>query len=128
MSLGVILQKQKQIEPARHAYEQAISADPKFVNPLLQLALLDADAHDWKSVADLADRAMDMDPIDFPEGFFYSAVAHFNLWLVSATDRQLTRQRARRKLDWFIRADMLTQQIPHLGDEDGRGFGWRLML
>jgi tetratricopeptide (TPR) repeat protein len=79
MELGVVFARQNQREAARHAFEQAIAVDPKYVNPLLQLALLVSDDHDWKRVAELTDRAMELDPLDFPVGFFYNAVAHYNL-------------------------------------------------
>ena len=41
--LGATLEQLKDVDGARKAYQQALAADPKFVNPYLQLARIDLD-------------------------------------------------------------------------------------
>ena len=77
--LGRMHEKQNELEEARRCYSKAADADPKFVNPHLPLALLFARDKNWQRVADETSRLTTLDPVDFPQAFFYNAVANFNL-------------------------------------------------
>ncbi len=77
--LGMIQEKQNDVEGARKSYAEALAADTKFINPYLQLALISAREAKWQEVADTTDRVVKLNPFDFPQAFFYNAVAKFNL-------------------------------------------------
>ncbi len=77
--LGVAHQQQNQMDEARKAYAQALEADPKFIKPYLQLALLAAGEKKWNEVADTTDRMVRLNPIDFPQAFLMNSIANLNL-------------------------------------------------
>jgi len=77
--LGRVHETQKKPIPARDAYAKALAADGKYVNPYLQIALLDAREQKWQEVADTTHRVLQLNPFDFPAAYFYNSVANFNL-------------------------------------------------
>ncbi|MCL4403055.1 MAG: tetratricopeptide repeat protein [Acidobacteria bacterium] len=85
--LGRLQQARNQFAEARNSYEQALAADAKFVNPYLQLAVLSARDSKWQDVADTSDRVIKMNPLDFPEAYFYNSVANFNLKKLDAAEK-----------------------------------------
>lgn len=85
--LGLAYEKQNQAEQARKAYTESINADSKFVNPYLQLALMAAKENKWQEVADTTDRVVRMNPVDFPQAFFYNSVANLNLQKLDAAEK-----------------------------------------
>ena len=77
--LGVAQQAQENVEGARKSYAQALAADAKFVSPYQQLAVLAAHDSNWKEVASATDRLLRLNPVDFPQAWFYNALANYNL-------------------------------------------------
>lgn len=77
--LGLVREQQKDISAARKAYEQALAADAKYVNPYLQLAQIAAMEGKWEEAADTSARLIKLNPFDFPFAFFVNAVANYNL-------------------------------------------------
>jgi len=64
---------------ARHSFERALAADPKYVNPydgLAQLAML---SHDWPSVIEVTGKLFALDPVSFPDAYYYNAVGNYSL-------------------------------------------------
>jgi tetratricopeptide (TPR) repeat protein len=86
-ALGQVYEAMEKPDEARKAYEKALAADSKFVNPYLQLALLDARKQDWRAVADTTDRVIKLNPYDFPDAYFFNSVAHLNLNNLSAAEK-----------------------------------------
>lgn len=85
--LGRSLESQEQLDKAREAYGKSLAADPKFVNPYLQLAGLAARDKKWQEVADTTDRVVRLNPIDFPGAYFFSSIAHYNLKNLDAAEK-----------------------------------------
>lgn len=77
--LGRIQEAEGQPEPARKSFDESIRSDAKFVPPYIQISTLDFRAQRWQEVADVTDKAMRLDPITFPQAFFFNAVANYNL-------------------------------------------------
>ncbi|MBI4875608.1 MAG: tetratricopeptide repeat protein [Acidobacteria bacterium] len=77
--LGLLHEQQKNTGAARKAYAESLSADAKFLGPYLQLAMLAVRDTNWQDVADITSRLVRLDPFDYPQAFFYNAVANFNL-------------------------------------------------
>jgi len=77
--LGEVLHQQSNPEKARAAWEHAIQADSKYVKPYMQLTRLDLEERRTEDAASLAERAMAMNPIEFPQIYFYDAAANYNL-------------------------------------------------
>lgn len=77
--LGRVHEFGKNNAEAKKAYQQALAADNRFVKPYLQLAGIAAAEQNWKDVADTTDRIIRLDPIDYPQAYFFNSVANYNL-------------------------------------------------
>jgi tetratricopeptide (TPR) repeat protein len=84
--LGLVHEKQNNIEAARKAYAEALSADSKFINPYRQLAQIAFREQKWQEVADTTGRIVKLNPFDFPDAYFTNAVANFNLRKLDAAE------------------------------------------
>jgi tetratricopeptide (TPR) repeat protein len=76
-------------DSARISFECAMKADPKFTAPYVELAALEILAKKWKEVASITDRAARLNSFDYPEVFFFNAVANFNLKNVDAAEKSV---------------------------------------
>lgn len=85
--LGQIHQQANRPEDAKKAYAEAIAADNKYVNPYLQMAMLAAGENNWQEVADTTDRVIRLNPVQFPQAFFYNSVANYNLQKWDAAEK-----------------------------------------
>ncbi len=79
MTLGKVRLQQKSYEPAKEALLKALDADAKLVGPYVELGLLSAQQQQWEDSARYLDRAVKLDPIDFPQAWYADAVADYNL-------------------------------------------------
>src|SRR5262245_59985749 len=94
--LGRIREGKNDTEGARKAYGQALAADPKFINPYRQLAGMSFKEQNWQDVADTTTRLIKLDPVDFPDAFFYNSVANYYLKNYDAAEKSA---REAQKLD-----------------------------
>ncbi|HXB73507.1 MAG TPA: tetratricopeptide repeat protein [Candidatus Acidoferrales bacterium] len=74
-------------EAARKSFGAAVEADPKFTGPYMHLAVLALHEKNWLEVAELTDRVVKLDPFDYPNAFFYNAVANYNLKRMEAAEQ-----------------------------------------
>jgi tetratricopeptide (TPR) repeat protein len=94
--LGLIQEQNKNAAEARKSYGSALAADPKFMSPYPQLAGLAAREQKWAESADITDRLLKLDPVDYPIGFLLNAMANLNLGRIEAAEKSA---RAGAKLD-----------------------------
>jgi len=85
--LGFLHERQNHADEAKKAYQEAINADVKLVKPYVQLSFLAAQEKDWKGCAELSEKALKLNPFDFPQVYFYSAVANYNLQNFEAAEK-----------------------------------------
>ena len=85
--LGAIHQAQNRPAEARKAYEQSLAADSKYTKPYLNMALLSAAENNWQEVADTTERLVRLNPVDYPNAFFYNSVANYNLQKFEAAEK-----------------------------------------
>ena len=74
---------------ARGSYGEALKADPKYVPAYVAMADLDVEAKKWKDVADITSRASKLDVFDYPQVYFFNAVANYNLKNVDAAEKSV---------------------------------------
>jgi tetratricopeptide (TPR) repeat protein len=77
--LGKLKESQKDAAGARKAYEQALAADPKYINPYRRLFAISVNEQNWKDTADTTRRLIKLDPVDFADAYFYNAAANYYL-------------------------------------------------
>ncbi|MGO9258102.1 MAG: tetratricopeptide repeat protein [Bryobacteraceae bacterium] len=87
VSLGKLRLDRQSIEPARAALMKAMEADPKLVAPYMELGLLAAKDANWQDSGKYLDRAVELDPVDFPQGWYADAVANYNLRKYDAAEK-----------------------------------------
>jgi len=109
--LGEVLHRQSQPEQARDAWQHALDADPQYIKPYLQLTRLDLEERRVEDAAALAERALAMNPVEFPAIYFYHAAATYTLKRYDAAEKS-----ARRTIDLdshhqFPRAELLLGSV-----------------
>ncbi len=77
--LGEVLKQQAKPTEARAAWEKAVQADPKYIKPYIQLTMLDLEEKRPEDAVAIGGKAVAMNPLEFPELYFYFAAANFNL-------------------------------------------------
>jgi tetratricopeptide (TPR) repeat protein len=75
--LGKLQASQRQLDQARQSFEAAIRADSKFLEPYLRLSTLLAASQQWDQLAATTGKALKLDPYDYPQAYFYNAVASY---------------------------------------------------
>jgi predicted negative regulator of RcsB-dependent stress response len=94
--LGKLQAAHNHAEEGRQSFEAAAKSAPRWPDPLLELSLLDLRAGDWKGLADVTDQVVGLDSFDYPEAFFYNAVANYSLRRLPAAEKSA---RAAQRLD-----------------------------
>ena len=89
--LGEVLKQEGKPTDARAAWEKAVQADPKYIKPYIQLAQLDLVEKRPEDAITIAGRAVAMNPLEFPELYFYYAVANFNMKHFDVADTNVRR-------------------------------------
>jgi tetratricopeptide (TPR) repeat protein len=56
-----------------------LETDKNYVNPYVELARIAAVESKWQEAADLTDHALELDPVDFPDGYYLNMLADYNL-------------------------------------------------
>ena len=72
---------------ARGSFGEAIKADPKYVPPYLAIAEQAIEAKKWQEVAQVTDRASKLDVFDYPQVYFFNAVANYNIKNLDAAEK-----------------------------------------
>jgi tetratricopeptide (TPR) repeat protein len=89
--LGKVQLTQGRNEDARKSFEQSVAADPKYVLPYVEISRLELNAHKWQELADTSEKATRLDPFNYPDAFFWNAVANYNLHNVNAAEESARR-------------------------------------
>lgn len=89
--LGEALEGDGSPEEAGAAYAKATEIDARLFSAYARWAVIDASENRWDRVAATTDRAIRLDPVDWPVLFFYNAVANFNLGRMAEAEQSATR-------------------------------------
>jgi len=94
--LGRLQARAGNFQQASQSYARAMAADSKFVSPYLPLAELAVRDQNWQAAADTTDQLIRLDPVDYPQAYYYNALA--NLGLSKLTEAASSAREAK-KLD-----------------------------
>lgn len=72
---------------AREAFVKALEADPKLVGPSVELGMILFRDKKWQESVDYLDRAVRLDPVDFPQAWYASAISNYNLKNYTAAEK-----------------------------------------
>jgi tetratricopeptide (TPR) repeat protein len=109
--LGRLASAKGDRDAARHAFQQSINADPKYVVPYVEMSLLELRARHWKEGAESSEKAAKLDPFDYPQAFFFNAVAHYNLHEPVAAEESARRAQRLDTLHQFPQVSRLMGRI-----------------
>ena len=76
---------------AREAFNQALSADSRFVSPYQGLAELAMRRHEWQDVVKNTDQILALNPVNFPDAWFQNSVGNYSLKNFEAAERSARR-------------------------------------
>jgi len=89
--LGEVLEQQSEPKEAAEACQHALKADPKYIRPYLQLMRLAVAANRMDDAAALGERALQLDPVEFPGIYYYDALANYELKHADAAENAVRR-------------------------------------
>ncbi len=127
--LGKLRIERKEPGPAGNAFQAAIQADPKYVDPYLPLALLEMANRRWKELVGLTDALLRLNAIDYPQAWLFNAVGNYNNGNPQAAEksaREAERLDPRQKFPeiWRLLGSILAQR----GDSAGAAEQFREYL
>lgn len=76
--LGRVYLKKGDSASAKQSFQQSLEADPKFVNPYEELALMAAREKQWQEVADVSQKMISLNPL-LPLAWYLNSAAAYNL-------------------------------------------------
>jgi tetratricopeptide (TPR) repeat protein len=85
--LGKLQSADGNMVDARKMFDAAVAADPKYVVPYLEISVLDLKAQSWQELATVTDKAIQLDSFDYPQAFYYNAVANYYLKNFDAAEK-----------------------------------------
>jgi len=85
--LGQAQMRHNDTASAKHSFEQSVAADPKYVNPYEGLARLAFDANQWPQVVETTAKLLALNPVNFPDAYFFNGVANFHLKNLDAAEK-----------------------------------------
>ncbi len=106
--LGLSQEAQSNLAGAREAYLKAIAADSKFIKPYVKIYNFDVKDKKWDDVAATTGKVIKLNPFNFPEAYFYNAVANLN---IKQLDNAETSARAAIKMDTAKRIPQLDHMM-----------------
>jgi len=92
--LGKIEAGRGQLDIARGSFNEAAKADPKYVDPYLQLSRIALNAKNWPELAEFTGKAIALDSFDYPQEFLFDAVAHYNMHQYDLAEKSILRANA----------------------------------
>jgi Tfp pilus assembly protein PilF len=76
--LGDLHREHKEFSTAKTDYEQAIAADPQFVNPTYGLAMMASQEKKWDDAIRLTEQVIKLNSAAYPLAYFLNAAANYN--------------------------------------------------
>jgi tetratricopeptide (TPR) repeat protein len=89
LELGKLQAESGDADMARGSFRVALKADPKFVNPYLELSALALNDRKWQEAADLTDQALKLDAFDYPQAYLFNAAAKYNMQEFEAAEKSI---------------------------------------
>lgn len=79
LELARVQLQSKDVPGARESLQKSVAADPQFVSPHQLLAALEFQQRQWQQAADESGAVLRLNPISFPQDWFYNSAANYYL-------------------------------------------------
>lgn len=76
---GRVQERLNDLDGARKSFRMALEADEKLVTPYLELASMASREEKWQEVSDYTERALKLNPVDFPQAYLLNSMSNFYL-------------------------------------------------
>jgi Tfp pilus assembly protein PilF len=118
--LGTVHQSFNQLDEASKDYQQSINADPQYVNPYFGMAQIAARQQKWQDTLRLSDQVTKLDPLAFPDIYFFNAVASYNLTKFDQSEKNARKflsldTEHRRPMAALLLAELLSRKQDYAG-------------
>lgn len=118
--LGTVHESFNQFDDASKDFQQSINADPQYVNPYFGMAQLAARQQKWQDTLRLCDQVTKLDPLSFPDVYFFNAVASYNLAKLDQSEKNVRKYLSldtehRRPMAALLLAEILTRRQDYAG-------------
>ena len=87
--LGQVYLLQARGDDARGIFRKAIDVDSLYVRPYIPLARFELAEQNWAEAAELTSKALDLDPISYPEAYLVNALAYYYMEEMTAAERSV---------------------------------------
>jgi tetratricopeptide (TPR) repeat protein len=88
LELGRVNLHRKDATAARDAFQHSLDADPGFVSPYEELAVMAAHDKDWTQVVNLTTRLLSLNP-HLPQAWFLNSAAQYNLQKIPEAEKSV---------------------------------------
>jgi tetratricopeptide (TPR) repeat protein len=113
--LGKVQEHMQEDAEARKSFDMALSVDASYTPPYMRIAQMDEKAKDWKGLAEITDKLIQIAPDSDPDVFLFSSAANYNLKNMAAAEQSA---RAGLKVDtmhrvpkfWYILGVLLANR------------------
>jgi len=89
--LARVYAQRDHLDQAREAYTRAIAADSKYIPPYEGLYMLALKEAKWQEVAEETEHVVRLDPIDFPNAYYFNAAANLQLNRLDVAEKNARR-------------------------------------
>lgn len=87
LSLGILQQSEGDRDGAQKSFAESARADGKFAVPLILMAVLDSLRADWPATVEHSQKAIDLNPTNFPQAYELNALGNLNLNRADAAEK-----------------------------------------
>jgi tetratricopeptide (TPR) repeat protein len=87
--LGRVQMQKKDVAAAKHSFQQSLASDSHFASPYLGLTQIAVQEQRWQDIADLTSKLIALGSVNFPDVWYFSGVANYNLMKFSAAEKSV---------------------------------------
>jgi tetratricopeptide (TPR) repeat protein len=91
LEMGRVQMKKGDLTGARKSLQQALAADPRFVSPYEELIQLSVKEKQWQQVVDFTGELLKLNPVSFPQYWYFNSAANFYLQRLDAAEKSAVR-------------------------------------
>jgi tetratricopeptide (TPR) repeat protein len=89
--LGRVQLQENDPASARHAFQQSVAADAKYINPYRGLIQLAQRERNWRELTEASENLLALNPVSFPEAWFSNAISYYGQGDFAAAERSARR-------------------------------------
>jgi tetratricopeptide (TPR) repeat protein len=87
--LGQVQVRQNDLLAAKKSFDQSVAADAKYVKAYDGLAQLAYHANQWPEVVEVTNKLVALNPVNFPNAYFFNGVANYYLGNLDAAEKSV---------------------------------------